>query len=217
MAPTSLRQRVLGDLRRVKPLNEPWKRALVLLPLGLALVALVPWRLGVRHDVHALASFYVWGLSLLQVSTGVAIVAAVFREVIPGRQMPRTGPSLLFGAGLALAIAVTYATWYASGTVTPELLRVPFWKICFRMTLGLSVPGTFVILVLAARGVIWRPALVGGLAGLASGLMSDAGWRTFCDVSQPSHVLSAHFAAIVAASVIGAGMATLWVRVSSTR
>ena len=204
-----LRRAVLSDLRPVKPLKEPWIRALVLLPLGLALLAFVPWRLGVRHDVHVLAAFYVWGLSLLQISAGLAVIAAALTEVVPGRQL-RNGRLYVFAGGFAVAVAVTYATWLVSGTVAPEQLRAPFWRICFRMPLELSLPGTVAILALAARGVVWRPALVGSLAGLASGLMSDAAWRTFCDVSQPSHVLSAHFAAIVVGTITGAVLATLW-------
>lgn len=216
-APAVLRDKILSNLRPVKPLAGPRKRALVLLPLGAALVVLVPWNLGLRNDVHVLRAFYVWGLSLLQMSAGIALVAAAFREVIPGRQIPRTGLVLLFASGFVLVIGITYVTWYASGSVAPEHLRLPFWKFCFRRPIELSLPGTFLILVLAARGVIWRPALVGALAGLASGLMSDAGWRTFCEISDPSHVVSAHFAAILAATAIGSVAATVWASFSSAR
>ena len=213
----ALRKRILSDLRPVKPLAEPRKRALLLLPLGVALVVLVPWSLGLRNDVHVLTALYVWGLSLLQMSIGIGLVAAALREVIPGRQIPRTGLLLLFASGFVLVIGIIYATWHVSGSVAPEHLRLPFWKFCFRMPIELSLPGTFLILALAARGVIWRPALVGALAGLASGLMSDAGWRTFCEISDPSHVVSAHFAAILATTGIGAAAATVWASISSAR
>lgn len=215
--PAALRKKILSDLRPVRPLAEPRKRALVLLPLGVALVVLVPWRLGLRQDVHVLTTLYVWGLSALQMSIGIGLVAAALREVIPGRQIPRTAILLLFASGFVLVIGITYATWHASGTVAPEHLRLPFWKFCFRMPIELSLPGTFLILVLAARGVIWRPVLVGALAGLASGLMSDAGWRTFCDISDPSHVVSAHVAAILAATGIGTVAATVWASLSAPR
>lgn len=215
--PAKLRKKILSDLRPVKPLAEPRKRALVLLPLGVALVVLVPWSLGLRNDVHVLTALYVWGLSLLQMSIGIGLVAAALREVIPGRQIPRTGLLLLFASGFVLVIGITYATWQVSGSVAPEHLRLPFWKFCFRVPIELSLPGTVLILALAARGVIWRPALVGALAGLASGLMSDAGWRTFCEISDPAHVVSAHLAAILAATGIGAAAATVWASISTAR
>jgi hypothetical protein len=205
--PSALRDRVFADLRPVRPLADPWKRALVLAPLGLALLGLVHLRYGTRGDLGGLL---LWGLSLLQIAVGVGLVVAALREVIPDRALSIPVQIVLFAAGFALALGVTYLAWHASGTVAPPQMRYPYWKGCFRGTIEVGLPALLLILLLAARGMMWRPSLVGGLAGLAAGLIADAAWRTFCNVAEPTHVLSAHFAGIVALVVIGAFAAKLY-------
>jgi len=198
--PTGLRERVFADLRPVRPLAEPWKRALAIAPLGLALVAVVHARYGTRADLGA---GMLWGLSLLQMAVAVGMVVAALREVIPDRALSVPTQVALFAAGFALAIGVTYLAWHASGTTAPAHLRYLFWKSCFAGTIEVGLPALLAILVLAARGVMWRPGLVGGLGGLGAGLIADASWRTFCNVAEPTHVLSAHVAGIVALAIIG--------------
>jgi len=212
--PSALRDRVFADLRPVRPLAEPWKRALVLAPVGLVLLAAVHVRYGARSD---LGVALLWGLSLLQIAVGVGMVVAVLREVIPDRALSVPVQVALFAAGFALAISVTYLAWHASGTVAPPQMRYPYWKSCFRGTIEVGVPALLLILLLASRGTMWRPGLVGGLAGLAAGLMADASWRTFCNVSEPTHVLSAHLAGIVALAVLGAVGAKLYAWVARVR
>jgi hypothetical protein len=59
-------------------------------------------------------------------------------------------------------------------------------------------------MLLIARGLAARPIVAGALSGLAAGLMADSGWRLFCEVSDPSHVLTAHAGAIAAVTLAGA-------------
>ncbi len=212
--PTGLRERVFADLRPVRPLADPWKRALVLAPIGLALVAAVHARYGTRADLGAVM---LWGLSLLQIAVGVGMVSAALREVVPDRALSVPARVALFAAGFALAIGVTYLAWHASGTTAPAHLRYRFWKSCFRGTIEAGLPALLAILLLAARGVMWRPGLVGGLAGLAAGLIADASWRTFCGVAEPAHVLSAHFAGIVSLAIIGAVAGKLYAWLAGVR
>ncbi len=199
--PAALRERVFADLRPVRPLAEPWKRALVLAPVGFVLLLFVHFRWGTRADLGGLL---LWGMSLVQIAVGVGLVVAALREVIPGRALSRSMQVSLFASGFALAIGVTYLAWHASPSVAPAAMRYRFWKACLGQTIEIGLPALAVILVLAARGMMWRPGLVGGLAGLAAGLISDAGWRTFCNVTEPAHVLSAHFAGIAALAILGA-------------
>ncbi len=212
--PAALRDRVFTDLRPVRPLMEPWKRALAVLPMGLLLLAVVHFRWGTRHDLGAVL---LWGLSALQIAVGVGMVAAALREVIPDRALSRATQAGLFIAGLALAIGVTYLAWHASPRVAPARFRYPYWRACLSNTIEVGLPALLMILLLAARGVMWRPALVGGLSGLAAGLIADASWRTFCNVTEPGHVISAHFAGIVALSAIGAVLAVLYTRLARLR
>jgi hypothetical protein len=205
--PTALRERVIADLRPVRPLADPWKRGLVLVPLAVALMVAVHMRFGTRADLGAAM---LWGLSLLQIVAGLATVAAALREVIPDRALSTPVRIALFAGGLGLAIGVTYLAWHASGTTAPAAMRYRFWKACLQHTIEVGLPVLLAILLLAARGVMWRPALVGGLAGLAAGLIADASWRTFCDVAEPSHVLTAHVGGIVALAILGAAMAKVY-------
>ncbi len=122
--PQALRDRVFADLRPVRPLAEPWKRALVVAPLGLALVALVHLRFGTRTDLGALL---LWGLSLLQLVVGLGMVVVALREVIPDRALSVRMQIGLLAAGLALAVGVTYLAWHASHTVAAPAMRYPYW------------------------------------------------------------------------------------------
>jgi hypothetical protein len=208
--PDVLKARVLADLRPVRPLASPWKRALLLLPIGLALLALTPWRYGVRHDIGGV---YLWGLSLLQVGVGFGLVVASLREVLPDRSLSGRTQILLVGGSLAITVAVTYLTWNASLSAAVPVSpadRYPYWKGCLQHTVLNGLPALVVVLALAIRGLLWRPALVGGLAGLAAGLLADASWRTYCGVSEPAHVFSAHVGGIVVLAVLGAIVARIW-------
>ncbi len=212
--PQALRDRVFADLRPVRPLADPWKRALVVAPLGLALVALVHLRFGTRADLDTLL---LWGVSLLQMLVGLLMVVVALREVIPDRALSVPAQLGLLVAGFGLAIGVTYLAWHASHTIAPTALRYHYWKWCFRGTIEVGLPALVLVLLLAARGAMWRPALVGALSGLAAGLIADASWRTFCNVSEPTHVLSAHFAGIVVLAALGVGFAKLHAWISGVR
>ena len=203
VVPAALRDRVSADLRPVRPLADPWKRALLLAPVALVVVAAVHARYGTRGD---LGGVLLWGASLLQMAVGLGIVTVALRGVVPGRALPLRAEAMFFVLGLAVAIGVTYVAWHASGTIAPEALRYRFWKTCFRGTIEAGLPPLVVIVALAARGVMWRPGLVGALAGLSAGLIADASWRTFCEVAEPAHVLTAHFAGVVVLAVLGAGV-----------
>ena len=84
-----------------------------------------------------------------------------------------------------------------------------YWTVCFTRPVLIGFPVMAIALALAWRAYALRAALVGALAGLGAGLMTDAGWRTFCHVSDPVHVLSAHLAAVLALSGVGAAIAAL--------
>jgi hypothetical protein len=202
--PPALRDRVFADLRPVRPLREPWQRASFLAPAALLLLGLTHVLYGTRRDLGPLV---LWGASAAQVAVAGALAVAALREVIPDRSLGRGRGAALVVLGFASALAVTMLAWQMSPTVAPASKRYVFWVFCLRHTIELGLPVLVVLLALAARGALWRPALVGGLAGLSAGLVADASWRTFCSVSEPGHVLASHFAGVVAlvlAGVVGA-------------
>jgi hypothetical protein len=178
------------------------RRALLLVPIGLLLIAAQPLYYGLRGDAPALGWLRLWGLSIAQSGLGVVLIAAALRDAVPGRRVPRV-PALLM-LGILASLGITFVTWTRSGTLVPPGRIGLFWTICFTRPILIGLPVALVGLALAWRAYPTRPALVGALVGLGAGLMTDAGWRTFCHVSDPTHVLSAHLAAVVALSALGA-------------
>jgi hypothetical protein len=205
--PIHLRRAIASDLAPVRPLRPPLQRALALLPLALVLVLAQPMLLGIRHDAAQLGPLLLWGLSLAQSALGALLLVAALREAVPGRGL-RFSRSLL-GSGAVACLAVTYVTWFHSMTRVPPGRFTLFWEVCFAGPIVLGLPVVFVVLWMAVRAYPLRPALVGALAGLGVGLLTDAGWRTFCHVSDPRHVLSAHAAAVLVLCGLGALLAPL--------
>ncbi len=208
--PAALREAIARDLRPIRPLWEPWKRALLLAPLGLVLLVGVPvWWHHVRGDARALGPFLLWGLSLLQIAAAVVLTALALRQVIPGRQAGAWANALSLALGVTIALAVTLVTFQVSPSVAPPGRWGLYNVFCFRHSFWNGLPVLAVILVFASRGLMWHPAIVGALSGLAAGLMADSGWRAFCGTSQPSHVLIGHVGAIVALAATGAAAGVL--------
>jgi len=198
---------ILSDLTPVRPLPAPLRRAMVLLPAGLMLLAAQPLIYGLRGDADVLGVLRLWGLSAAQSVLGLLFIAAALREAVPGRTLPRARLLFLFGA--LVSIAVTFVTWQGSATVVPPGRVGLYWTVCFTRPVLIGFPVMAIALALAWRAYPLRAALVGAFAGLGAGLMTDAGWRTFCHVSDPVHVLSAHLAAVLALSGAGAAIAAL--------
>jgi hypothetical protein len=85
--PASLVSAVRRDLRPVRPLAAPLRRALALLPIGLALLVGVPAVWGWRANLSALGPAAACGLSGLQTLAGLLIVGAALREAVPGDEL----------------------------------------------------------------------------------------------------------------------------------
>ncbi len=209
--PDDLRRAILADLRPVRPLRRPWVRSLALLPLAILLLLGQPLALGLRHDALVLGFGLLWGMSALQTLAGLALIGAALREAVPGRTLARAAGALL-GLALAWTVGLTLLTWSASATVVPPGRIAFFWKVCFGGPIVLGLPVLALALLLAARAFPLRPGLVGGLAGMGSGLLTDSGWRTYCHVSEPSHVLLAHVAAVATLALVGALGGRIWIR-----
>jgi hypothetical protein len=204
---TVARGAILSDLTPVRPLPAPLRRAMILLPAGILLLAAQPLVYGLRSDAPVLGLFRLWGLSGAQSLLGLLFVAAALREAVPGRPLSRA--RLLFALGALVSVAVTFVTWQGSATVVPPGYIASYWTVCFTRPVLIGFPVMAITLALAWRAYPLRAALVGAFAGLGAGLMTDAGWRTFCHVSDPVHVLSAHLAAVLALSAAGAAIGAL--------
>ncbi len=204
--PPALRDEVRRTLTPIRPLARPWRRAALLLPVALAVLVAVPlvWRL--REDAAAVGTLRLWGGSLLQVIVALALIGAAFAESTPGRLAAPTRLFARAALGVAFMVALTFVTFAASPTTVSARLRAFYLPICMTRAFALGLPPLAAALLLMARGLAARPIVAGALAGLGAGLVADSGWRLFCEVADPVHVLTAHAGAIVALSAAGAAI-----------
>jgi hypothetical protein len=201
--PDPLRRAIEQDLEPVRPLAPPLRRALVLLPLALLIVAGVPALNFFRSDMAVLGLFGSWGLSFLEASGGLAVVALALREAVPGRMLPRAAVAATLAGGLLLPVAVLAATAPSFSIGGPPGSGWSDGIACFRTSAGAAIPALLACAALAFRALPLRPAVTGALYGLGSALIADAGLRLFCEFTVPSHILGAHEGAIVAVVLAG--------------
>jgi hypothetical protein len=202
IAPVELRARLASDYRPVRALRSPWARALSILPLAIVALIAAPVAFDVRPEAN-LGWLGVWGLSIAQSLIGVLVIGAALRESIPGRDWSRVAIAVWLVIPIAAIVAITMLSWQAS----PVSLRNQWWLvggICFAGSAATALPVVAMASILASRAYPTRPLIAGSLLGLGAGLMADAGWRIFCHFSEPAHVLSAHLAAVIMSTIIGA-------------
>jgi hypothetical protein len=206
--PSSLRDAVKRDLRPTRPLRSPWVRALVLVPLAVAIVLSVPGLRFFRPDMGAIGFIRAWGFSFGQALAGLVIIAVALRESIPGRGLARGTIAATIGVGLVIpgALLVLTASSFDVGPQSGQGLEEGIG--CFRVSAISAIPALIAAAILAARAFPLRPALAGALYGLGCGLIADAGLRLFCDYTDLEHVVFGHGGAIVGAMAIGAVVAS---------
>lgn len=210
--PAALLSIVKHDLAPIRRLASPSRRALALLPIGLMLLAGMPafwhWQAHVK-----VAPWTSWGFSVLEMTLSLIILAAAFREAVPGRELSSRKLSILM-----VMTCVGFAL-FNSGTETPPPPMTHVWMQwlweCLYMTISFSIPALIAPTWLVARALPNRPALTGALCGLGVGVMADAGLRLFCWDAGVAHLIAAHGGAIVLLVILGAMCATLVERVKS--
>jgi len=206
VTPSELRAVMAADYRPVAPLRSPWLRAAFVTPLAIIALLAAPVAFHVRADAQRLGWLALWGASVLQAVIGVLVIAAALRESVPGRSWSRAAVALWLTMPVAVVLAVTAVSWQ----VSPAQLRGNWWQfaaVCFSGSASTALPIVALASVLAVRAFPTRPALAGAMIGLGAGLIADGGWRLFCSVSEPGHVLSTHLAAVVMCGAIGALLA----------
>jgi hypothetical protein len=200
--PAELRARLAADFAPVRALPSPWARAMWVLPFAIVALIAAPAAFDVRPGAD-LGWLGVWGLSIAQSLIGVLVIGAALRESIPGRDWSRAAMAIWLAIPIVAIVAITMVSWEAS----PVFLRTQWWLvggICFAGSAATALPVVAFSSILASRAYPTRPLFAGSLLGLGAGVMADAGWRIFCHFSEPSHVLSAHLAAVIMSTIIGA-------------
>lgn len=202
--PPRLRDEVARNLRPVRPLAPPGRRAAVLAPLAGLLLAAVPLAWGLRDDAPAVGMLPLWAGSAIQVGLAFALVATALAESVPGRLHSPWRLASRAALGGGFMIVLTGVTFLLSPTHVPGLRDAAYFRICLTRSFGLGLAPLALAVLLLRRGLAARPVVAGALAGLGAGLLADAAWRLFCEVSDPAHVLAAHAGAVVLLGVAGA-------------
>ena len=209
MSEKAYRDAIVSDLAPVRPLPKPSRRVWLLVPIGVMLAATAPFVNGIRGDLLPFAPLLTWGATGLQTMLGLWLLALGFREAVPGRNV--SGRSLASAAVLTLMLvsAITLLTNSASATVVPPGEELRDWIECVVWPALIGAPFMVIATLMAARAFPTRPAIAGGLCGLSAGVLSDAGWRLSCWISDPVHLAESHALAILALTAAGALVATL--------
>jgi hypothetical protein len=203
--PAELLARVQRDLRPVRPLAGPARRALALVPLGLLLLVGAPvfwgWRDGFSEP---LAPWPSWALSAVETAAGLSTLAVGFREAVPGRELSKTTLVGLIGLVWLGFLGVNAATQMPVPAAIPLATNLRWIRECVADAAAFSVPALGVVGWLVARALPGRPGWTGALAGLGVGMMADAGLRLFCRDGALAHIVVAHGGAIAAVMALGA-------------
>lgn len=208
-AKENVRAIVERDLRPVRPLWPPSKRALALLPLALAVVLGVPLMHYFRTDLAALGFFRSWGLSVVESAAGLAIVALGLREAIPGRALRRRALLIASLVGLLLPLVI-YRVTTDTFTVGPRTwAQWRFGMACFRTSVLAATPVLLVSAFLTKRAFPLHRVATGILWGLGCGLIADAGLRLYCEFTTLPHMLLEHFSAVVVSMLLGVIMTSV--------
>jgi hypothetical protein len=216
-APFDVRALIRESMVPVEALRRPWRRALPFVPAGVALLFLVPRPLGIREDAAALGAGLLWAPTVLELIFGLVVIGAALRESIPGRNLTWTALALGLALWCTLAGGTTALCWQASHVTVKARNAFFFWRICFGTPTLVGIPLVLSAWLLATRALPVRPVLAGALCGSGAGLIVDSAWRLTCEASQPSHVVAAHFGAVVALTLLGALLGRLRATAESRR
>ncbi len=211
--PTGLPPTLLAAIGRdphpVRPLASPARRAVALLPLGIALLFGMPAFWVWYANINVLVPWSWWFFSPMETATGVCLLAAAFHEAVPGRELRTSTLTALTALAIAGFLAINLASArVVPGGVHPEIASLWLWE-CIGRTALFSVPALALPAWLVARALPNRPALTGSLCGLGIGLMADAGLRAMCWDGEHTHVVLTHGGAIALLVALGASSATM--------
>jgi hypothetical protein len=203
------REAIVADLAPVRPLPKPSRRVWLLVPIGLMLAATAPFLNGMRGDLLPFAPLLTWGATGLQAMLGLWLLALGFREAVPGRNVSARALASAAALTLILVSAIAVLTNAASPTVVPPGDEFTDWMECVVWPALIGAPFMVIATLMAARAFPTRPAIAGALCGLSAGVLSDAGWRLSCWISDPVHLAESHGLAILTLAAAGSLVAVL--------
>ena len=203
--PPGLRQLVRSDLRSVRPLAAPARRALVLFVWAPVAVVLVIATGPPRPDAEALGWLLSWGVVLAELVAGAGLVTLALGEAVPGRGAGRqAGLLALAGAATLFVVLAVLVRGASAGVPVPNPL-VTHGPACLALSGVIGFTALAVVAVLILRSTPLRASFAGLLAGAGTGLMATGVYHLDCPVTHLAHVLVWHGGAVALLAVLGAG------------
>lgn len=214
LLPTSLRDRIAGDLRPVRPLHPAWQRALVVAVVATLVLTstLFGLKLQLRPDMDMLPVWLGWGCTLLELLVGILIVGLALREAVPGSAPPTRLARTAVVTGLLIQVLVGVATWMHSPGIPLEGDWLARSVGCLAHDTTLVLPTFVVTLWLVFRALPMRAPIAGLLGGVGSAMTGDAITHLLCPMSDLRHVLLWHTGAIFGFMALGWFVGILWER-----
>ncbi len=206
--PPGLRAAVAADLRPVKPLANPWKRLIVVVPVALAAMSMPLLYFQIR-DTTELGMLLGWVPVAIQVLLAFALLVLALREGIPGWRPSATWIFSLCLLAYGVQIVVNLAIFLRSPS-TAGGTSFSMWAACFRVESLIGLPILVLVAWLVSRALPRSPWMAGFLAGTGAGLAGDASWRMFCPYAHPAHILMGHTLGILVLALTGFLLGYLW-------
>ncbi len=204
--PPDLRRLVRSDLRPVRPLAPPARRALVLLVWAPVAVAFVLAIAPARPDAAELGWLLSWGVVLAELVAGAGLVSLALGEAVPGRGAGRqTGLIALAGAVALYVLLAVLVRGASAGVPVPNPLMT-HEPACLTLSGLIGLTALAVVAVLVFRSTPLRASFAGLFSGAGTGLMATGVYHLDCPVTHLAHVLVWHAGAIVLLALLGAGL-----------
>ncbi len=204
--PPELRRLVREDLRPLRPLPTPARRALVLLVWAPVAVGLVLATGPARPDAAELGWLFSWGVVLAELVAGAGLVTLALGEAVPGRGAGRqAGLIALAGASALFVVLGVLVRGASAGIPVPNPL-VTHGPACLTLSGLIGLTALAVVTVLIIRSTPLRASFAGLLAGAGTGLMAVGVYHLDCPVTHLAHVLVWHGGAIALLALVGLGL-----------
>lgn len=203
--PPALRAAIEGDLRPVRPLASPARRALALLAWAAVAAPLVLALRGLRSDAAELGVLLTWGVVLAEIAAGTGLVALALAESVPARGPGRGAGLLALGGAAALFVALAAATRRASRGMEVDDPLLSFGPSCAGLQGFIGLTAFAVAALLVLRATPMRARLAGLLAGAGTGFLAEGVYHLDCPITHLSHVLVWHGSAILLLALLGLG------------
>lgn len=210
--PDSLRRAVRADLRPVRPLAAPARRALLVGAWTGGAGVLVLSLIGPRQDAAQLGWWLAWGVSALQVGVGLALVSMGLAAAVPGRGPARGVVVTSLLAGVATFVAQALLTRGASAGKLVDDPWLTSGPSCLAIGafVGLGALAVAAALIIATAPL--EAARAALLAGTGTGLLAEAAQRLHCSITDPRHLFPWHGGGVLLLAAVGLAAGWLWER-----